>query len=134
MVVSYEWGKHIYDVDPEFNDPTGLLSLIVGTLVMLGAAWSKTSFAITVLRVAESWIRVFLWFAIISMNLFMTTAAVFQWVQCTPLKKVWAPWKYDGHCLPSSINLGLNMSATGMYSRPHRERSDGYICRSHAGS
>lgn len=68
------------------------MSNIAGTLSILAALWSKTGFAIMVLRIANGWQKWFIWFMILSLNLVMGAAALTEWISCTPLEKCYHPW------------------------------------------
>jgi len=46
-----------------------------GFFSIVSAAWSKTSFAITLLRISDGWTYKFIWFIIISVNLSLGLAA-----------------------------------------------------------
>ncbi|MBE3045623.1 hypothetical protein IMZ48_24365, partial [Candidatus Bathyarchaeota archaeon] len=62
-------------------------SYAAGFTTILGTCWSKTSFGITLLRVSDGWVRWFVWFLIISVNLVLIANAVILWVQCWPIQK-----------------------------------------------
>lgn len=50
-----------------------------GTLI--GQAWTKTAFAVTLLRMGNWWQKWALWFCIVTMNLFMIFKVIFQWAK-----------------------------------------------------
>jgi hypothetical protein len=82
-------GKHIDKVNP-INFPTlGLTGNIISAFSILAATWSKTSFAITLLRITQGGTKAFIWFVIISINLAMDASALFQWIRCDPVQKTW---------------------------------------------
>ncbi|CAI4215037.1 unnamed protein product [Parascedosporium putredinis] len=112
---TYGFGKHIYDMDNTLF-PKLLLTLnLSGSLSTLSAAWSKTSFAFTLLRISDSSrVRKFIWFVIISMNLTMHTAALLMWFQCTPVARTSNPW-IEGVCWDTMILIIYN-SFTAAYS------------------
>ncbi|KEZ38936.1 hypothetical protein SAPIO_CDS10279 [Scedosporium apiospermum] len=56
---------------------TGLFSL---TFAVLSQAWSKTSFAVTLLYISEIQMKFFLWFAIISINISFGIGALLFWI------------------------------------------------------
>lgn len=62
---------------------------VAGTLSIVAAVWSKTSFGITLLKITDGWIKKLTWYCIISMNVAMGLSALFPWVSCTPIRKVW---------------------------------------------
>jgi len=56
---------------------------------VLAAVWSKTSFALTMLRLMQNWkMKTFIWFIIVSMNLAMYLTIIFTWLRCTPPAKM----------------------------------------------
>ncbi|KAK1978618.1 hypothetical protein LZ30DRAFT_598722 [Colletotrichum cereale] len=96
--VSLGFGKHIYVVNPMNLSKTGLNGQIITTTSITAAVWSKTSFAMTLLRIQDKgWMRSLIWTAIISMNIFMGLNALASWVQCTPIQKFWMP-QTPGSC------------------------------------
>ncbi|KAK3934519.1 hypothetical protein QBC46DRAFT_427091 [Diplogelasinospora grovesii] len=58
---------------------------IVSTLLIAANLWSKTSFAITLLRLPSVWMRILIWFIILSLNGSLGASAIFVWIACTPL-------------------------------------------------
>ncbi|OAA56197.1 hypothetical protein SPI_07808 [Niveomyces insectorum RCEF 264] len=85
-------GLHVWDVPVENYSLIGLLGNLTGTFSILAAVWSKTSFALTLLRLMTGrQMRVVLWLAIASINVAMGLNAVFLWVRCMPLVKTWNP-------------------------------------------
>ncbi|KAI1486420.1 hypothetical protein F5X96DRAFT_234564 [Biscogniauxia mediterranea] len=89
----------------------GLLDLIAGTLFFLGSAWSKTSFALTLLRIAGIRLKMGLWFIITSMNALITVSVILRWVQCQPTKKAWDYDGTDGTCLDRNSVLAVAYAA-----------------------
>ncbi|CCC12081.1 unnamed protein product [Sordaria macrospora k-hell] len=92
-----------------------LITNMAGTFSILAALWSKTSFAITVLRIAQdSWMRFLIWFIMISVNLSLGVAVALTWGQCDPIPKIWQPG-LPGHCMDKQIQIHYNMF-TAVYS------------------
>jgi hypothetical protein len=56
---------------------------------ILGAVTSKTSFAITLLRLTEGWMKKLVWAIIISMNTIMLADALLVFLACDPPQKTW---------------------------------------------
>ncbi|KAH8881980.1 hypothetical protein GQ53DRAFT_734537 [Thozetella sp. PMI_491] len=84
-----------------------LFTNAAGFGTILAALWSKTSFALTMLRISEGWVRSFIYFVIVTVNLVLGASAVIQWVQCWPPEKIWHP-SYPGSCLPNRYILTYN--------------------------
>ncbi|KAK3496028.1 hypothetical protein B0T13DRAFT_529124 [Neurospora crassa] len=92
-----------------------LLTNFAGTFSILAALWSKTSFAITVLRIAQDdWIRFLIIFIMISVNLSLGVAVGLTWGQCDPIPKIWQPF-LPGTCIDKSIQIHYNIF-TAVYS------------------
>ncbi|KAK0620716.1 hypothetical protein B0T14DRAFT_567448 [Immersiella caudata] len=90
------------------------LGLCSQTLAITAQSWSKTSFAMTLLRISDGWLKRFLWFVLCSMNLLFGLRALFLWVGCQPLEKAWHP-RVGGSCWDSSVDIALGISV-GAYS------------------
>lgn len=79
--------------------------------------WSKTSFAITVLRISDGWVRRFIWVMIITINLTLGFGALSTYIQCTPSEKLWRP-TMEGKCWPKETIIRYNIFTAGMICRP----------------
>jgi len=117
-------GRHIWDSpdatveDINANTLTGLLCI---TFTVCSGVWSKTSWGITLLRVSEGKIRVLIWFAIISMNVFFAVTAMVYWIPCTPVEKAWRPLT-PGVCVDQQYGLTMGITASSRCtSRPSRD-------------
>ncbi|KAK3680778.1 hypothetical protein B0T22DRAFT_377321 [Podospora appendiculata] len=91
-----------------------LISNLAGTFSILAALWSKTSFAITVLRISSGWVKVLVWFIIVTVNISLGVAIAITWGQCTPVAKIWRP-HLEGECWPKYIQIRYNIF-TAVYS------------------
>lgn len=94
-----------------------LRETIVGFLMTLAISWSKTSFAITLLRIMQGKMRTFLWAIIISMNVLMTIGALSLFLQCSPVAKSW------DEAIPGVCVHEFNMVA-GMFSSAYSALMD----------
>jgi hypothetical protein len=90
---------------------TSLYTKITSTLSITASAWSKTSFALTMLRITEGrrLMTVFLWFALVSINLTKAGSATVGWIACRPLRKAWDPFVVGGTCWPPKHTADYNM-------------------------
>lgn len=103
------YGLHYWDFDVVNNmAPLLLLVNMAGTFSATAAIWSKTSFAITLLRLTHGWMKWFLWFIIITMNIAMGLTALFPWVSCTPIKKSWEVFT-PGTCWEPHVTVHYNI-------------------------
>ncbi|KAB5517438.1 hypothetical protein GE09DRAFT_1230796 [Coniochaeta sp. 2T2.1] len=105
-------GKHIYAVPPSNLSGVALMLNVTGTLSILAAVWSKTSFALTLLRLLEGRMRAFVWFVIVSCNVVMGLSALFGWVRCSPPSKTWNV-NEQGKCWEPHVYVNFGMFAAG---------------------
>ena len=107
-------GKHVYNVQPENMSSIGFMGNFTGTFSILAAVWSKTSFALTLLRLMSGRMRLVLWVIIVTINIFMGLNAVFLWARCTPPSKTWNPYA-PGTCWEEHIYPAYGMFAAGEF-------------------
>lgn len=93
----YGIGLHYEDMDYTKMPMVSLISYSAGFATILAAAWSKTSFGITLLRIASGWVRWFIWFIIVSVNVVLGVSAAIMWTRCWPVAKLWNP-ELEGTC------------------------------------
>ncbi|XDG08484.1 hypothetical protein ABKA04_008099 [Annulohypoxylon sp. FPYF3050] len=119
--VAVGFGKHTKDAVEEYGPgnqvAVTLRETIVGFLMTLAISWSKTSFAITLLRIMQGKMRTFLWVIIISMNVLMTIGALSLFLQCSPVAKSW------DEAIPGVCVHEFNMVA-GMFSSAYSALMD----------
>ncbi|KAK4158623.1 hypothetical protein QBC43DRAFT_19368 [Cladorrhinum sp. PSN259] len=112
--VSFGEGQHVYNLDRAVLPTLGLTIRISGTLSIMAALLSKTSFAVTLLRLSSGLMTHIIWFLIVTMNVFLGLSAIFIWAQCTPSAKTWRP-ELQGRCWDPSINAKYGLFS-GVYS------------------
>jgi len=83
-VTSLGEGKHIYNLDESVLPALELNGNVSGTLSIIAAALSKTSFGITLLRLTTRHMKWFIWFLLATMNVALGISAVFIWIQTSP--------------------------------------------------
>lgn len=91
-----------------------LVCNLAGTFSILSALWSKTSFAITVLRISSGKTKWLVWFIIVTVNLSLGVAVAFTWCQCTPIVKIWQP-RVPGECWPKYVQIRFNIFTAGKF-------------------
>ncbi|KAI1412235.1 hypothetical protein F5Y13DRAFT_180305 [Hypoxylon sp. FL1857] len=101
-------GKHDRDINPQVLGVINERTAIVSSLYAISSAWSKTSFAISLLRIATPRLRIMIWFLTITMNIFMYVTAVLAYVMCRPVDKLLGP-PGEGECWPPEIMLPIGM-------------------------
>ncbi|KAH8900447.1 hypothetical protein GQ53DRAFT_633211 [Thozetella sp. PMI_491] len=77
------FGKHIWDVPAQNLHTLDILGSVIGTLSLVATALSKTSFALTLLRLPVRNIKWPLWFIIITLNVTSYISAASNWIKCT---------------------------------------------------
>src|SRR3569833_590984 len=110
VLISRGLGHHTWDLTIAQLTSFSPVILVRITLTIIAASLSKTSFAITVLRIAEGRKRWLLWFIIISMIMALGGAALVVWIGCKPIAKTWDP-SIPGTCWPVSTNAAVNVFA-----------------------
>lgn len=113
-------GRHVYAIEDPSKIPEGLKMVYISfVIIILGCVFAKTSFAITLLRiVTEPWMKVTLWFIIVSMNALMWTTAVSYLAQCSPSAALWrTELLATAKCWPSIVFEVIGMTAGGKLSR-----------------
>lgn len=111
-------GQHVDAIqDPSMIPPALKLVYIAFIIAIIGCVLSKTSFAITLLRiVTQLWMKVVLWVIIISMNIVMWLCAVCYLLQCNPAAALWdTRLMATAKCWPTSVFKTMSLTA-GAYS------------------
>ncbi|KAG7294608.1 hypothetical protein NEMBOFW57_004684 [Staphylotrichum longicolle] len=106
--ISLGLGRHMWDVDPAHFVPLFQAFNVTATMSIVASIWSKTSFALTILRLTDGWLRVVVWFLIGSTNVAMGVTALINWVRCTPVQKLW-DYSVEGSCWPVHVVLNYDM-------------------------
>lgn len=108
-------GQHLKLI-PKDQLPTGLQLLYIGRFFgVIAVQTSKTSFAVTLLRLAnQTWQRFTIWFIIVTLNIIMGLVALFLFIQCTPVQKAWLI-ETPGTCWDSHVTITFSIFA-GVYS------------------
>ncbi|CAJ2511703.1 Uu.00g073280.m01.CDS01 [Anthostomella pinea] len=117
--VALGFGMHAPDIIAKNHGPQVLPEIafrgaIQGMLLVLGNVWSKTSFAVTLLRITDGKLKALVWVIIITMNVFMIVGGLLNFAQCTPAEKVWKP-DTPGTCWSPGVYVGFSIFA-GAYS------------------
>ncbi|KAI1139470.1 hypothetical protein F5Y05DRAFT_323455 [Hypoxylon sp. FL0543] len=88
----------------------GLLTTITGTLFFISAIWSKTSFALTLTKIAGPRLKILLRIIMISMNGITCVSVILRWLQCRPIRLVWDS-DANGTCWNRNLILGVTIFA-----------------------
>ena len=107
-------GRHSWELT--IDDPVTFLIILNSraTFTLTALSLTKTSFAVTLLRLTTEKTRALVWFIIISLNITLGFSAAIPWIQCTPIAKTWNT-TLEGHCWSSGVGVKVWI-ATGAYS------------------
>lgn len=114
LVVSWGFGKHIYDIPPA-DRPRARRGQVMGTsVVILSFASPKFGITATVQRATSPpttfWRRMFAanWLLCTASFLFLLSVSVFQFAQCRPVAYQWGERvPGTGSCIGSEVNIRL---------------------------
>ncbi|GAB1317012.1 Rhodopsin domain-containing protein [Madurella fahalii] len=114
LVKEFGLGRHSWDMTP--GDPVRFLLLLSSraTVTISAVVWTKTAFAVTLLRLTDGTMRRFVWFIIVSLSVTMGFSAAVPWIQCAPLAKGWDS-SIPGTCWAPGVGVNIWI-ATGAYS------------------
>lgn len=117
LVLEFKLGKHSWDLEVTPQNLARFIILLSSrasfTLTALG--WTKTAFAVTLLRLTDGFTRSFVWFIIISLNATTVVSGLVPWIQCTPLEKTWNP-TVEGACWAPKVGTKIWIGMGGMNS------------------
>lgn len=111
--VDYGIGLHFEDMVLENIPIVAEYSYAAAFATLLGVSWSKTSFAVSILRISNGRMRWFIWFIIISTNMVLITNAILLYAQCTPIKRLFDE-QAEGTCWPKTIGEHYQTFCAGM--------------------
>ncbi|CAG9954764.1 unnamed protein product [Clonostachys rosea f. rosea IK726] len=97
-IVTLGFGQHMATISDENLKKINLNTILVATFGIIATTTSKTSFAMTLYRIAtNNWMKYFLIFVIVSINISMNLVWIFGFAKCSPPEKVW-DGKVPGTC------------------------------------
>ncbi|RSL47423.1 hypothetical protein CEP54_013408 [Fusarium duplospermum] len=89
LSLSLGFGRHMWTISDENKKTINLFTILVATFGIIATTTSKTSFAVTLYRIATNqWMKYFLIFVIVTINVSMNLVWIFGFAKCTPLAKV----------------------------------------------
>ncbi|KAK1987073.1 hypothetical protein LZ30DRAFT_800337 [Colletotrichum cereale] len=111
FIIKSRFGRPGFPITMDNISVLATIGLASITCSFVGQVWSKTAFAISLLRMCDGWKKAFVWFAIISMNILFAFSAISFWIGCVPLQKRWDPFS-DGTCydLKWVVSFGIFIS------------------------
>ncbi|KAM7212493.1 hypothetical protein V8F06_012115 [Rhypophila decipiens] len=111
VTVTMGFGKHSWDIPIQDLPGIFMVYSVAGTFSICASVWSKTSFALTILKVADvGWMRKLIWAIIITMNVFMGVTALLNYIRCWPLDKLWDfTGAVEGTCWPMQVIIDYDI-------------------------
>lgn len=106
LIEEFGMGNHSYDVN--IYDPTKWILLLDSraTTTLTALAWTKTAFAVSLLRLTTGKTKAFAWFLIVTLNVALGFSAMVPWIQCRPVTKRWHP-DLEGECWPLTVGINI---------------------------
>lgn len=93
-VISHGFGRYPCDIEPQNFRVINLEGNNLGAMfTLLATMWSKTAFAVVLLRLAPAGgkVRMGVWCIIGSLNLLLGLQVILVWVKCIPASRAWDP-------------------------------------------
>ncbi|KAF2001923.1 hypothetical protein P154DRAFT_155404 [Amniculicola lignicola CBS 123094] len=113
--VSYGLGDHKADIKEHNKVPMYKYMFLGEFFSLISLPTSKTSFAVTLLRIAtKRWQKYSIWFVIITMNATLWICGLLLFFQCSPIEKNWNK-AMAGTCWKSKVQDDYSIFA-GAYS------------------
>jgi len=115
LVEAFKLGRHSWDL--EIDNPVRFTLLLSSraTVTITAIVWTKTAFAITLLRLTNGNVYRFVWFIIITINIAMGFSAAVVWIQCNPIAKGW-DGSIPGSCWAPGVGVKIWIGTGGTYS------------------
>ncbi|KAF2280142.1 uncharacterized protein EI97DRAFT_429900, partial [Westerdykella ornata] len=114
LVIEFGLGRHSWDL--KIYDLSKFIILISSraTFTLISIGWSKTAFAVALLRLTTGLTRSSVWFIIISLNITTIISALVPWIQCAPLAKTWDP-AIPGTCWAPKVGTKIWIGMGGLF-------------------
>ncbi|KAH7464016.1 hypothetical protein FOMA001_g17778 [Fusarium oxysporum f. sp. matthiolae] len=107
-VVELKFGARDWDIAPENISLAATVAAGSYPFLLLAIMGSKTSFAITLLRLTTEWMRWGVWFLIITTNVFLGFSIIIYYIQCTPVQALWDS-NVKGKCWDRNIAMNYHI-------------------------
>ncbi|TDZ28652.1 hypothetical protein C8034_v011840 [Colletotrichum sidae] len=95
IIYEFATGYVLEDSSKKWDDRMSILISISSCGTLIGQAWTKTAFGVTLLRMSNQWQRWVLWFCIVTMNAWMIAKVVLQWAKVCGRTGYQQPWRLD---------------------------------------
>ncbi|KAH6654728.1 hypothetical protein BKA67DRAFT_507252, partial [Truncatella angustata] len=88
-ITSLGFGRHLWTISAENKKTINLCTILVAAFGIMATTISKTSFALTLYRIMlNTWLKRFLIFVIVTINISMNLVWIFGFAKCTPTERV----------------------------------------------
>ncbi|KAF3385650.1 hypothetical protein F1880_002368 [Penicillium rolfsii] len=81
ILICWEYANGYVSQTGEWNRHMHIIINVTSCGTLIGQAWSKTAFGVTLLRISNKWQSYVLWFCIATMNIFMIIKCILQWAK-----------------------------------------------------
>lgn len=113
IVWEFSHGYVLKDSSQSWDDHMHILINISSCGTLLGQAWTKSAFGVTLLRMSNQWQQYILWFCIITMNIWMVFKVVFQWAKVCGNDDYQESYRLD-FCIGSTFRTDFKEGGNGM--------------------
>ncbi|KZL83978.1 hypothetical protein CI238_06931, partial [Colletotrichum incanum] len=79
IIYEFATGYVLEDSTKQWDDRMHILINISSCGTLIGQAWTKTAFGVTLIRMSNQWQRWVLYFCIVTMNVYMIAKVIIQW-------------------------------------------------------
>jgi len=120
LVREFGLGRHSWDL--QVRDPVRFELLLSSraTVTITAIVWTKSAFAVTLLRLTAGRTRAFVWFILVTVNIAMGVSALVPWIQCRPLAKTWDK-TLPGTCWAPGVGVNIWIPTGGTFGLPPRK-------------
>lgn len=105
----------------KWDDRMHILINISSCGTLIGQAWSKTAFGVTLLKLTNRWQQYILWFCIITMNSYMIVKVIMQWAKLCGSKSYDVWYRLD-FCLEKNFRDGFKEGGNGECKQCHEDQ------------
>ncbi len=113
---TYGLGRHVQFLNADERTAVLRLGYISAVLTIAASVWSKSSFALFLLRISSSgcteWIRRGIIAIIVSLNTMLVAAIAMLILSCRPTEKTWKP-EIEGACLDENVKIASAIGLAG---------------------
>ncbi|OHE97026.1 hypothetical protein CORC01_07635 [Colletotrichum orchidophilum] len=95
IVYQFANGYVLKDSSQQWDDHMHILINISSCGTLIGQAWTKSAFGVTLIRMSNQWQRWILYFCIVTMNVYMIAKVVLQWAKVCGSKSYDADYRLN---------------------------------------